>query len=45
MSYMDLYLQIFALNAKLAMSGSMTHDVLRDLLGIKLDMTAYSVKL
>ncbi|XP_071729979.1 kinesin-like protein KIN-12D [Rutidosis leptorrhynchoides] len=34
--------EIFALNAKLAMSGSMTHDVLRDLLGIKLDMTAYS---
>ncbi|KAI7756019.1 hypothetical protein M8C21_011173, partial [Ambrosia artemisiifolia] len=33
---------IFALNAKLAMSGSMTHDVLRDLLGIKLDMTTYS---
>uniref|UniRef100_A0A251V7A9 Putative kinesin motor domain-containing protein n=2 Tax=Helianthus annuus TaxID=4232 RepID=A0A251V7A9_HELAN len=34
--------EIFALNAKLAMSGSMTHDVLRDLLGIKLDMTTYS---
>ncbi|KAD4179211.1 hypothetical protein E3N88_27802 [Mikania micrantha] len=33
---------IFTLNAKLAMSGSMTHDVLRDLLGIKLDMTTYS---
>ncbi|KAL8264610.1 hypothetical protein R6Q59_022740 [Mikania micrantha] len=34
--------EIFTLNAKLAMSGSMTHDVLRDLLGIKLDMTTYS---
>ncbi|GJT74450.1 kinesin-like protein KIN-12D [Tanacetum coccineum] len=34
--------EIFALNAKLAMSGSMTHDVLRDLLNIKLDMTTYS---
>ncbi|XP_023769643.1 kinesin-like protein KIN-12D isoform X1 [Lactuca sativa] len=34
--------EIFALNAKLAMSGSMTHDVLRDLLGIKMDMTTYS---
>ncbi|KAI3755534.1 hypothetical protein L1987_55337 [Smallanthus sonchifolius] len=33
---------MFTLNAKLAMSGSMTHDVLRDLLGIKLDMTNYS---
>ncbi|KAJ0935723.1 hypothetical protein HanRHA438_Chr03g0122771 [Helianthus annuus] len=42
MSYMHFYFQIFALNAKLAMSGSMTHDVLRDLLGIKLDMTTYS---
>ncbi|XP_024960060.1 kinesin-like protein KIN-12D [Cynara cardunculus var. scolymus] len=35
--------EIFTLNAKLAMSGSMTHDVLRDLLGIKLDMTTYSL--
>nr|GFB27410.1 kinesin-like protein KIN-12D [Tanacetum cinerariifolium] len=34
--------EIFTLNAKLAMSGSMTHDVLRDLLNIKLDMTTYS---
>ncbi|KVI01953.1 hypothetical protein Ccrd_019757 [Cynara cardunculus var. scolymus] len=42
MSHMHLYSQIFTLNAKLAMSGSMTHDVLRDLLGIKLDMTTYS---
>ncbi|KAI3769831.1 hypothetical protein L6452_00945 [Arctium lappa] len=34
--------EIFTLNSKLAMSGSMTHDVLRDLLGIKSDMTTYS---
>lgn len=40
---MHFNFQIFTLNAKLAMSGSMTHDVLRDLLGIKLDMTTYSV--
>ena len=44
-SYMAILYQIFALNAKLAMSGSMTHDVLRDLLNIKLDMTTYSVDL
>lgn len=31
--------QIFALNAKLASAESMTHDVIRDLLGVKLDMT------
>ncbi|XP_024966064.1 kinesin-like protein KIN-12D [Cynara cardunculus var. scolymus] len=34
--------EIFTINAKLAMSGSMTHDVLRDLLGIKSDMNTYS---
>ncbi|KAJ9561218.1 hypothetical protein OSB04_006378 [Centaurea solstitialis] len=34
--------EIFTLNSKLAMSGSMTHDVLRDLLGIKSDMATYS---
>ncbi|XP_022148525.1 kinesin-like protein KIN-12D isoform X2 [Momordica charantia] len=31
--------EIFALNARLAAAESMTHDVIRDLLGIKLDMT------
>nr|KYP49832.1 Kinesin-like protein KIF15 [Cajanus cajan] len=31
--------EIFALNAKLANAESMTHDVIRDLLGVKLDMT------
>lgn len=36
-------LQIFALNAKLAAAESMTHDVIRDLLGVKLDMTTYVV--
>ncbi|XP_020592700.1 kinesin-like protein KIN-12F [Phalaenopsis equestris] len=34
--------QIFMLNIRLAAAESMTHDVLRDLLGIKLDMTKYS---
>ncbi|KAL2344857.1 hypothetical protein Fmac_006142 [Flemingia macrophylla] len=31
--------EIFQLNAKLANAESMTHDVIRDLLGVKLDMT------
>ncbi|KAL3033288.1 hypothetical protein AAZX31_02G129700 [Glycine max] len=34
--------EIFALNAKLASAESMTHDVIRDLLGVKLDMTSYA---
>ncbi|XP_048337159.2 kinesin-like protein KIN-12D isoform X1 [Ziziphus jujuba] len=33
--------EIFALNAKLAAAESMTHDVIRDLLGVKLDMTTF----
>ncbi|CAK7329803.1 unnamed protein product [Dovyalis caffra] len=33
--------EIFALNARLAAAESMTHDVIRDLLGVKLDMTTY----
>lgn len=36
-------MQIFNLNSKLASADSMTHDVLRDLLGVKLDMTTYAV--
>ncbi|XP_022947427.1 kinesin-like protein KIN-12D [Cucurbita moschata] len=31
--------EIFSLNARLAAAESMTHDVIRDLLGVKLDMT------
>ncbi|OMO74183.1 Semialdehyde dehydrogenase, NAD-binding protein [Corchorus capsularis] len=34
--------EIFALNARLAATDSMTHDVIRDLLGVKLDMTNYA---
>ncbi|XP_004292458.1 PREDICTED: uncharacterized protein LOC101313387 [Fragaria vesca subsp. vesca] len=34
--------EIFNLNSKLASADSMTHDVLRDLLGVKLDMTSYA---
>ncbi|KAI3847328.1 hypothetical protein MKW92_005569 [Papaver armeniacum] len=34
--------QIFMLNARLAAAESMTHDVIRDLLGVKLDMTNYA---
>ncbi|XP_031381978.1 kinesin-like protein KIN-12D [Punica granatum] len=33
--------EIFTLNAKLAAAESMTHDVIRDLLGVKLDVTSY----
>ncbi|KAF4366869.1 hypothetical protein F8388_013934 [Cannabis sativa] len=33
--------EIFTLNTKLAAAESMTHDVIRDLLGVKLDMTTY----
>ncbi|KAK6916496.1 Kinesin motor domain [Dillenia turbinata] len=34
--------EIFMLNTKLAAAESMTHDVIRDLLGVKLDMTNYA---
>ncbi|XP_020525578.1 kinesin-like protein KIN-12F isoform X2 [Amborella trichopoda] len=33
--------EIFMLNTRLASAESMTHDVIRDLLGVKLDMTNY----
>ncbi|KAE9607258.1 putative plus-end-directed kinesin ATPase transcription factor bZIP family [Lupinus albus] len=33
--------EIFSLKAKLAGADSMTHDVIRELLGVKLDMTSY----
>ncbi|XP_019437476.1 PREDICTED: kinesin-like protein KIN-12D isoform X1 [Lupinus angustifolius] len=33
--------EIFSLKAKLAAADSMTHDVIRELLGVKLDMTSY----
>lgn len=34
--------EIFMLNARLAAAESMTHDVIRDLLGLKLDMSNYA---
>ncbi|KAK4848274.1 hypothetical protein QYF36_011166 [Acer negundo] len=34
--------EIFTLKARLASAESMTHDVIRDLLGVKLDMTNYA---
>ncbi|KAK0583126.1 hypothetical protein LWI29_033600 [Acer saccharum] len=34
--------KIFTLKARLASAESMTHDVIRDLLGVKLDMTNYA---
>ncbi|XP_050363080.1 kinesin-like protein KIN-12D [Argentina anserina] len=34
--------EIFSLNARLASTESMTHDVIRDLLGVKMDMTTYA---
>lgn len=35
--------QVCMLNIRLAAAESMTHDVIRDLLGVKLDMTNYAV--
>jgi hypothetical protein len=32
------------LNAKLAATDSMTHDVIRDMLGVKMNMTTWAVK-
>lgn len=37
--------EICMLNARLAATENMTHDVIRDLLGVKLDMTNYAVTL
>ncbi|KAK4378399.1 hypothetical protein RND71_000261 [Anisodus tanguticus] len=37
--------EIFMLNSKLAATESMTHDVIRDLLGLKLDMNNYATVL
>ncbi|KAL5984870.1 hypothetical protein ACLOJK_041828 [Asimina triloba] len=37
--------EIFTLNARLAAAESMTHDVIRDLLGVKLDMAHYATLL
>ncbi|CAK7326258.1 unnamed protein product [Dovyalis caffra] len=34
--------EVCALNARLAAAESMTHDVIRDLLGVKMDMTNYA---
>ncbi|KAA3455606.1 phragmoplast orienting kinesin-1 isoform X2 [Gossypium australe] len=34
--------EIYMLNTRLAAAESMTHDVIRDLLGVKLDMTNYA---
>ncbi|KAK4477060.1 hypothetical protein RD792_016264 [Penstemon davidsonii] len=34
--------EIFMLNARLAATESMTHDVIRDLLGVKLNMNSYA---
>ncbi|XP_059280862.1 kinesin-like protein KIN-12C isoform X1 [Lycium ferocissimum] len=34
--------EICMMNSRLAATESMTHDVIRDLLGVKLDMTSYS---
>eukprot|EP00249_Psilotum_nudum_P007095 c20302_g1_i4 orf=493-921(-) len=36
---------IFMLNRRLAEAESMTHDVVRDLLGVKLDITSYASSL
>jgi hypothetical protein len=33
------------LNAKLAATDSMTHDVIRDMLGVKMSMTTWAVRM
>jgi len=35
--------QVFMLQTRLAATENMTHDVIRDLLGVKLDITDYAV--
>lgn len=45
LSILCFHCQIFMLNTRLAAAESMTHDVIRDLLGVKLDMTSYAVSL
>lgn len=35
--------QVCLLNTRLAATENMTHDIIRDLLGVKLDMTNYAV--
>ncbi|CAN6466611.1 unnamed protein product [Victoria cruziana] len=37
--------EVCSLNARLAVAESMTHDVIRDLLGVKLDLTTYATLL
>ena len=41
--YLLFCLKIFMLNAKLATTESMTHDVIRDMLGVKMNMTTWAV--
>jgi hypothetical protein len=37
------WVQIFLLNTRLAEAESMTHDIVRELLGVKLDISNYAV--
>jgi len=37
--------QICTLNTRIAAADSMTHDVIRDLLGVKMDITSYAVSI
>jgi kinesin family protein 15 len=39
-----LAMQVFMLNVRLAEAESLTHDVIRDLVGVKLDITNYTVR-
>jgi len=43
--YVLLCLKIFMLNARLATTESMTHDVIRDMLGVKMNMTTFAVRI
>lgn len=37
--------QVCTLNTRIAAADSMTHDVIRDLLGVKMDITSYAVSI
>ena len=41
---MAFYSQIFRLNKRLAEAETMTYEVIRDLLGVKSDLTAHNVR-
>jgi len=43
LSFFFIFDQVLMLQTRLAATENMTHDVIRDLLGVKLDITDYAV--